>query len=484
MSKSPHLISSRLPLDPTILSALERRAKSYLGRPERLPGPPSSHMVQSMRGLASNQLHFIEALQRKHGDLAYFRLGRLQFYALHDPELIEQMLLTQHDAFIKDPFARALKELLGEGLLTSEGEKWKRNRKLAAPKLKRSQIASYAEVMTRDTVEISARAFNEGEAVDIWQVMMDLTLRIVVETLFGLPYAHQADQVGHALEQAMHHFDAQQNSVWYFIPRAVPSPRRRAFTHSMRELDRIIRDMIRARTQRGGPGDDLLWRLIQARDDDGEQMSQTQLRDEALTMFLAGHETTALATTYAFDALARNPRVEARFHEELDALPHDRPIGLDDLDALPYTRAFIKETLRLYPPAWILSREAIQDVTLTQGNRSWHLPEGSILISCPYIMHRKEAYFEDALTFSPERWLDGSLEKSLPRSVYIPFGGGPRICIGTHFAMMELILVVANIARDWRFDLVDRAPIAFEAVITLRPDAPVMMTPKRRRPEA
>ena len=475
------LSSLRTRLDPSLLGTVERRTRNYLGRPERPPGPPSALMLQSMLGLIANQLDFIEELQRRHGDMAYFRLGRLQFYALHDPELIEQMLLTRHDAFIKDPFARELKELLGEGLLTSEGETWKRNRKLAAPKLKRSQIASYAEVMTRDTVEVSSRAFQQGQQVDLWQVMMDLTLRIVVETLFGLPYARQADQVGHALEQAMQHFDAQQNSVWYFIPRHVPSPRRRAFERSMRALDRTIRDMIRERARRGGPGDDLLWRLIQARDDDGEQMSQTQLRDEALTMFLAGHETTALATTYAFDALARNPEVEARFHEELDALATDRPIGLEDLDALPYTRALIKETLRLYPPAWILSREAIQDVTLTHGDRAWHVPAGSILLSCPYIMHRKEEYFEDALNFDPERWLDGTLEKSLPRSAYMPFGGGPRICIGNHFAMMELILVVANIARDWRFEAIDDAPLSFDPVITLRPSKSVMMTSLRRR---
>lgn len=466
----PEIIPPQLPP----LESLEHHARQQLNMVRRPPGPPNTLMSLNLLSMLQNQLGFMERLVERHGDVAYFRLGRLQFYGIHNPALINDMLLTKYDAFIKDRFARDLKDLLGEGLLTSEGPMWRRHRKIAAPALKRSQIASYAQTMSRVSRD-AATTFTHRKPVDMWHEMMEVTLHIVVETLFGLDCTTRAGEVGEALEIAMRHYGKQQNSLWFFVPKQVPSPARAQFQEAVAKLDGIIRDMIKQRTT-GEPGDDLLWRLIQARDDDGEAMTEEQLRDEALTMFLAGHETTALATTYAFDALARNPRVAHRMHEELDAIPHDEALSFEHLAQLPYTKAIIQETLRLYPPAWIVSREAIEDVQLGE----WTIPKGSITLVSPWVMHRDARYFAQPLEFKPERWLVEGFEKSLPRHVYMPFGGGKRICIGNHFAMMEAILVVAELARTWRFDLIDDAPLTYEAVITMRPDKPVYMRPMKR----
>lgn len=456
------------------LNALERRAKARLNIPAKPPGPPSSLMPLHIRHLMQDQIQFMQNLQHTHGDCVYFRLGRLKFYLIHDPELLQQVLLEHNSVMIKDPFARDLKELLGNGLLLNEGNSWRQHRKLAAPKLKRTQIASYAERMA-SAAHHTTNTIKAHQPFDLWQEMMDLTLHIVVETLFGLTYHPQAKDVGHAIEVAMEHYDAEKNSLWYFIPRQVPSLKRARFHEAKKDLDRIIRDMIKERSKLP-PGDDLLWKLIEATHQNGHHLDETQLRDEALTMFLAGHETTALAITYAFDALARNPTIEEKLHKELAALPEDQPLGLESLAHLPYTQAIFKETLRLYPPAWILGRQAIQDVQLGP----WHVPKDSILVSSPYIMHRKPEIFDDPLTFKPERWLDENFEKNIPRHGYLPFGGGPRICIGNHFASMEAILVIATLAKSWRFTLNDPSPLQFDPFITLRPTKPVMVTPVPR----
>lgn len=419
------------------------------------------------------QVEFFRTMHARYGDYVRFWLGTFTNYLISDPEAMHEVLVTRADKFHKDDITQDLTDMLGQGLLTSEDELWRRQRKLAAPALKRSQIASYARTMSTFTAR-HVENYEDGEVIELHEHMMQLTMEIVVKTLFNLDPGPELERVGEAIDTAMNYFHLMTHTPWRFVPKIIPIPARKAFEEAMQEFDRIVYSLIRERRESGVEGDDLLYRLLIANDDEG-QMSDTQLRDEVITMFLAGHETTALTLTYTWYLLSLHPHVSDALYDEIDSVLDGDPT-VDDVSKLPYTTAVIKESMRLYPPAWIIGRKAVEDVEIGD----YTIEKGAQVLLAQCVMHMREDYFESPYVFSPERWLDPDFEKNLPRHVYFPFGGGPRICIGTHFAMMEAVLCLATMARKVRLKNRMTEPLQTQPAVTLRPLSPIMMKIERR----
>lgn len=400
-------------------------------------------------------------LQRDYGDIVTMRYYNFRVYFVSHPDYIEQVLVTDNRKFIKGRILRKNKQLFGNGLLTSEGEFWLRQRRLAQPAFHRGRVASYADTMTRFASRMASE-WSNGEECDIHAEMMRLTLSIVAKTLFDADVDREAKRVGHALEAIM-----QLNSDFrklILTPTWLPTPRKIHATIATAKLNRIIYRFIEERRASGVDNGDLLSMLLAARDDDGSRMTDRQLRDEAITIFLAGHETTANALSWTWMLLAQNPHVESKLHEELDRVLGARTPTLDDLPNLRYTSFVITESLRLYPPAWGMARVAIEDVEIA----GYPIPKGCGVSLAQWVVHRDPRWFEAPLEFRPERW-EGDLAKRLPRFAYFPFGGGPRQCIGNNFAVMEASLLLATLAQQFRILLVPGREIIPAASITLRP---------------
>jgi cytochrome P450 len=432
-------------------------------------------VLGSARALAQDILGFLLELGRRYGDVSCAKVGLSELYMLNDPALVEEVLVGRHRECVKDYGTRLLIPLVGHGLLTAEGEPWRRQRKLAAPPLQPKRIASYAQTM----VECAARelaSFRDGELREIHVDMMRLTLEIVGKTLLGFDTRADAERVSDVIEAVMDYMDKQMNSPEGMLPQWIVTPDRFRFRMAIRELDAIIyRIMARCRAQ-GTDVDHLLARLMDARDESGEALHDVQLRDEAVTMLLAGHETTALTLTYACYLLARHPAAAARLRQELDQRLGERLPGIEDLPELPYLDAVVKETLRLYPPAYLLGREVAKPFEIG----GYPLEVGQQLMFSPYVMQREARFFPQPIRFLPERWLDPALDR--PRFAYFPFGGGPRICIGNHFATMEAALVLAVITQQVELAPKPGYQLGLHPVVTLRPADGVPMRVTRRKP--
>ncbi len=450
-----------------------RRAVTAIPRP---PGPRSLETLVAFTGYLQDPVRFVEKLTSNYGGISYFKVTRSSYF-VSDPELIEDVLVRKSGYFIKDIMVNRLSDLLGSGLLISEGSLWKRQRRLAAPPLQRKHIAKYADTMV-DYTERAVDGWESGDTLDFHAEMMELTLKIVVKTLFNVEFEEKIAEIGAAIDVAMDNFHQQVHTAWGFVPKSVPTPGARRYREAREHLDDVIFDLIEKRRELG-EGDDLLYRLMLARDEDGNAMNLDQLRDETITMFLAGHETTALTVSYAWFLLTRYPETAMRLYDEVEAVLGDRRATMEDVEHLVYTRAVVQETLRLYPPAWIVGREAASDVVLG----GWLIPKGAQVYISQWAVQRDPEWFSEPDTFLPERWLDG-LEKRLPRFAYFPFGGGPRVCIGNHFAMMEAILLVATIARRTRLTPTPETLNRFlklSPAVTLRPTTPIELRVTRRR---
>ena len=400
-------------------------------------------------------------LQRDYGDIVTMRYYNFRVYFISHPDYIEQVLVTDNRKFIKGRILRKNKQLFGNGLLTSEGDFWLRQRRLAQPAFHRGRVASYADTMVRFASRLASE-WRGGEERDIHAEMMRLTLSIVAKTLFDADVDREANRVGHALEAIM-----QLNSDFrklILTPTWLPTPRKIRATIATAKLNRIIYRFIDERRTSGIDNGDLLSMLLAARDDDGSRMTNRQLRDEAITIFLAGHETTANALSWTWMLLAQNPQVETKLHEELDAVLGGRTPTVDDLPSLRYTGHVVAESLRLYPPAWGMARVAIEDTEIA----GYPIPKGCGVSLAQWVVHRDPRWFDAPLEFRPERW-EGDLLKRLPRFAYFPFGGGPRQCIGNNFAVMEASLLLATLAQQFRISLIPCKEIIPAASITLRP---------------
>ncbi|HWA73521.1 MAG TPA: cytochrome P450 [Polyangiaceae bacterium] len=442
-----------------------------------MTGPEFAHSkeLSGFSGLlhfAESPLGALEEARRLHGPLVYYRQPGSKVLLILDPPVIETLLVGEASKLVKDEFTRHLSHIVGQGLLTSEGELWKRQRKLLAPSFQPRQIAGFAEVMVERTLAMLAQ-FEEGQERDVHAEMMHLTLDVVVRTLFGSEIV-RANEVEHSLESIMADYRSLMMSWRAAFPPWFPFPARVRFKSKRKALRAIINELIVER-RKAPPGSDLLSTLIAARDDEGRGMSDEQLLDEAMTVFLAGHETTALSLAFTLFLLDQNQGVQAELSAELDRVLAGAAPSYEDAQRLPYCTAVVREAMRLYPPAWAMGREATQDFSLA----GFPVARGTQLITAPWIVHRDERFFRDPAAFRPERWLNGETN-TLPRFAYFPFGGGPRVCIGNHFALLEAVLVLSTIVSRVRLERSEVTELTLSPSVTLRPKGALPMRVTRR----
>jgi len=416
-----------------------------------------------MREFNNDSLGFITRC-RKFGDVVRSRFLYVHAYFLYNADDIEALLTTKAKSFRKAGSLRSpfFARLVGNGLVTSEGDFWRRQRRLAQPAFHRQRISTYGEVMV-DYAQRAIDKWRPGEEIDISKDMTRLTLEIVVKTLFNADVSNDADHVGAMLSEVVKPFASQATLKW-ILDNRLPTPGHRRYFKAVSEIDRIVFRIISDRRASKSDEGDLLSMLLQAQDDDGSQMNDAQLRDEVMTLFLAGHETTALALSWSWYLLATHPEAEAKFHAEIDEVLQGRVPTVDDLRKLTYTEMIAKEAMRLYPPAYAVGREALEDTEIG----GFRVPKGSQVFAFQWVTQRDDRYFERPDKFEPERWTPERSER-LPKYAYFPFGGGPRQCIGNYFAMMEVVLLLATIGQRFRFSLAPNHKVEVLPVLSLRP---------------
>jgi cytochrome P450 len=439
------------------------------------PGPRRNIPLAGLLAYRKGPLPFFQNLAARYGDISYFRLGPQGAFFLNHPDYVRDVLVTNNQNFMKGLALQRAKRLLGEGLLTSEGEFHRRQKRLAQPAFHRARIASYAGAMTDYALQACA-PWRDGDTVDMSEEMMRLTLAIVGRTLFDADVVSDAQEVGEAMTVVMDLFNT--IAIPFFeVLQKFPLPQFRRFDKARAKLDAIIFRLIEERRRSGEDRGDLLSMLLLAQDTEGDggAMTDAQLRDEVMTIFLAGHETTANALTWTWYLLSQNPEAEAKLHAELDRLLAGRLPNFEDVAQLKYTEMVLTESMRLFPPAWALGRIALDDFEIA----GYVIPKKSIVLMSQFVMHHDPRYFADPMKFDPERWIPEARE-ARPQFSYFPFGGGPRRCIGEGFAWMEGILLLATIAQKWRMRLVPNHPVALKPVITLRPKHGMRMTVGKR----
>jgi cytochrome P450 len=420
-----------------------------------IPGPDRWTTLRGLMPVPFRRFpEFLRAMTARHGNVLTFSLPWRSYVFINEPALIKEMLVTQQQAFSKSLGTRVLRMLLGDGLLTSEDPLHRQMRRIVQPAFHRERIAEYAQVMERDAREFADR-LQPGEVFDARAAMTELTLRIATETLFGSDESESAATVADSLRLMMNEFPYMLTPLSALRQR-LPLPGTRRFWHSREVLDRIIYGLIERR-RGAGARNDALSLLLAARDSEtGYQPSDEQIRDEIMTLFMAGHETTANALTWALYLLAQHPEIDAR----LAAAVREGDDG--------YVTRVVKEVLRLYPPAWIIGRENLRDVTFADGS---FITTGMTVFMSPLLLHRRADFFADPDRFDPDRWLG----PEPPPFAYIPFGGGARRCIGEDFAWREASIVLATLIQRYRFELEPGPPVAIAPLVTLRPASPVML---------
>lgn len=442
----------------------------------RLPPSPSGSLILGNLGeFRRDILAFYSRMAREYGDCVGFRLGWRHCTLVSHPDLIEEVLVHQAKNFAKMTYVLSLLvPLLGEGLLTSDGEFWLRQRRLIQPLFSKQRIASYADCMVEYTERMLA-GWRDGETRDLYRDMTKLTLEIVAKTLFDADVAHETPDVGEALEGVMHNFLARWESL-IPLPAWLPTPVNLRYHRAIRRLDQIIYRFIAERHAQQQARNDLLTVLLQARDEDGSRMTDRQVRDEAMTLFLAGHETTANALSWTWYLLGRHPAVVKRLEAELAEVLQGRAPTVTDLPRLTCTESVLLESMRLYPPAYAFSRLVKEDCQLG----GYRIPAGTTVIVSQWVVHRDPRFFTDPDRFLPERWLEG-LARRLPRFAYFPFGGGARLCIGNNFAMMEAQLILATMLQRYRIQPVPDQKVRPLAAVTLRPAPGVQAVVRKRQ---
>jgi cytochrome P450 len=448
-----------------------------------LPPGPRLPILGALVGPGRDPLRTFTRYAREYGDLTFFRLGSERCYFINHPAYIKDVLVTHQRNFTKSRGLERARKLLGDGLLTAEGQTHLRHRRLLQPAFHRDRIASYAQVMIEYATRMTDR-WQDGATIDISKEMMRVTLSIAGKTLFDTDVESKADEVGVAVTHVL-------ESFWFNLLPGVdyleklPIPTLRRAHESRLRLDALIYKMIADRraafaaagerqtalahpAANGGDRGDMLSMLIAAQDEGadgtgGSRLTDAEIRDESLTILLAGHETTANALMWTLYLLSQNPAAASTLHEELDRVIGDRAPSPSDYPQLTYARRVVTESMRLFPPAWVIGRRAIAEYSIA----GYQLPPRAMLFMSPYVMHRDARFYPDASQFDPDRWTP-EFEASLPKFAYFPFGGGARQCIGEQFAWMEGVLVLATIARRWRLELHPSQRVVPQPLITLR----------------
>lgn len=425
-------------------------------------------------------LRFMLQNAAEHGDFIQYPLGFTTVYQIGHPSLIQHVLQTHHKRYNKDTIQyNTLAQITGEGLLTSDGPTWLAHRRLMQPAFHRRRLESHDQTITRATAVMLDRWQEHaasGESLDVDEEMMQLTLEIVGKTFFRVDLRDEAPQMTHAILEMLDYVVYRASSP-LALPRVVPTPRNRRFNAAMRRLDAFIYDLIAQRRRDGEDRGDVLSMLLQARDEEtGAGLGDEEIRDELITLLIAGHETVASALTWCWMLLSQHPTVRERMEVEVDGVVgNGRLPTTADLDHLPFTRQIFDEALRLYPPAWLITRRAIADDPIATSDGEHTIAAGSLLILSPYIVHRHPDFWPNPLGFDPDRFAPDAAGKR-PRFAYIPFGGGPRLCIGDRFALMEATLILAAVTQRYRLNLVPGHPVIIDPLVTLRPRRGLMMT--------
>lgn len=449
-----------------------------MNNPQMPPGPPPAKgiiaQLQTMLQFRADILKVFTDLHCTYGDVVVVPIGSTHFYMLYHPDDIHDVLVKQPHNFHKDPDMKntrqGLARFLGNGLLTSDGEFWKRQRKLAAPALHARRIQSYGSTMV-DYTKRHILDWRDGQRLDLARETASITMKIIAKTMFDSDVSGDIDRVSSAMETVQ-----SVAGQLPLLPPWVPTLTELRARSAKRELDDIILRIIRQWREKGEDKGDLLSMLLLAEDDDGQRMSDQQARDEAVTLFLAGHETTANALNWTFYLLAQHPDIEARLHDELDGVLGGQVPTMDDLPRLPYTEMVVKESMRIYPPAWVTGRQAIADTRVG----GYEMPKGSVVNLLFYHVHHDPRWWPEPERFMPERFAPQN-EALLNKHAYTPFGGGPRVCIGNAFAMMEARLLLATIAQRFRLTVQPGQRVEMNPLITLNPKGGLPMTVQQRR---
>jgi cytochrome P450 len=441
----------------------------------RPPGPSWLSGPQSFYRLIRHPLGLFEEAARRYGDVVYLPALARRIYFINHPDYIRDMLVTNAQKFEKSPAIKSMKPILGEGLLTSEGEFHLRQRRLAQPAFHRQCIASYGAVMV-DYADQRRRKWRDGQQLDLHKEMMELTLAIVGKTLFDYDLTVDAEKVSASLQTFLEMFRLMLMPFAPLLER-LPLPGMIRLRRARERVDEIVYRIIRERRASGQDRGDLLSMLLAAQDTEGDggRMTDTQLRDESLTIILAGHETTANALSWTFFLLAQHPEAEARLHAEIDAAVGGRLPTADDLPNLKYAEMVLAEAMRLYPPAYAVGRWSLED----HAFGGYEIPKHSVVLCSQWVMHRDARFYPHPLQFDPQRWTPEA-RAARPKFSYFPFGGGNRICIGEGFAWMEGVLLLVTLAQQWRMRLAPGYRAEVWPVITLRPRYGVPVTLERR----
>ena len=455
------------------------------GRGLDVSGPAGMPVIGNTLQFQRDPLGFLMRTAADYGDVARYRLGNITFYQINHPDGVQRVLQDNHHNYVKGDLFDIIRRVAGDGLFTSEGALWQRQRRLMLPAFHRRRIAGFGEIMTGRTLDMLAQweqRADPGQPLDVAEELTGLTMAIISETMFGarLPADSPAAQLRRrAVSQAIGVILADVNfrfQVPFYPSLRWPTPRNRRALAAMRTVDDVVLGIVGQRRRSGEERDDLLGMLMEARDEGtGQAMSDKQLRDEVVTIFLAGHETTAVLLTWVFYLLSQHPDVETRLHAELTEVLGGHTPGVADVPNLHTARMVIDETLRLYPPAWITNRQAVaaDDVC------GYHIPAGAVVGISPYVMHHLPAYWPDPERFDPQRFAPDAVHER-PRFAYMPFGGGPHQCIGNSFALMEATLILASVAQRYRLRLPTGAVVTPQPKATLRTAGglPMLLDPR------
>jgi cytochrome P450 len=441
------------------------------------PGPKGHFLLGNLAAVSRDWLGFYSRCAREYGDVVRLRYLHVPICLVMHPRDIEYVLVTNPSNFTKSADYRALAHVLGKGLLTNEGKSWQRQRSLIQPAFRRESILTYAPVMTRAASRLLG-SWVSGESRNVHEDMMAVTLEIVAQCLFGAELTDAAERVTKAMQVVTDRFIAEASQALilpFDLPEFLAPARRRA----VGELNKIINGIIRERRILNQPRGDLLDMLLDVRDSDGLPMSDAQLRDEAMTLFLAGHETTAIALSWTCFLLAENPEIEAKLVEELRTVVGKREPTVADLPHLRYTEMILKESMRLFPAVWGIGRRALADCEIG----GYRVSAGTNIFIFQSLTQRDSRFFYNPDAFDPERWREDPVRLGkIPRFAYFPFGGGPRVCVGASFAMLEATLLLVMIQQKFHLELVPGHPIQPVPSVTLRPKHGIRVTVHRRLP--